>query len=195
VDISLLALWFVCGLGTAVFAAAAPRTRPAVVVAVGAFAIGAWWIRQPFAPTTSAVAVAAALIGAAELIRERRPVLVLGTAGLLAGIWTGVLEFQGAPTVAAIAVACAVPVGSAFLRGRRPAFAPPQLREEALLFIVILGVIAGAAPGITEGWRAATNLNLQGGEVERDVAMPLWTLAVASAALLSGGLFSLWSRR
>jgi hypothetical protein len=71
------------------------------------------------------------------------------------------------------------------------------LREEALLFLIVLGIAAGATPGIIDGWRAAGTLNMQatGPEASTGVVMPLWTLYVASAALVSGGLFSMWSRR
>ena len=94
-------------------------------------------------------------------------------------------------------VAVSLPAISAWLRLRRPGFAPPRLREEALLVMVALGLSMAALPGISEGWHAAVNLSVQGGPADPgpSAAMPGWTLIVASAALVCGGLFSLWSRR
>jgi hypothetical protein len=197
VELPVLALWFVCGLGAVVLAAVAPHSRTQAVVGMAGFAIGAWWARQPFAPTTAGVAIVAALVAGMELVRPQRQPLAIALAGLLAGTWSAVMQRQGLPVVAAIAVAAALPAMSVYLRTRRPAFAPPALREEALLFLVALGVTAAAAPGIVEGWRAAGTLNLQIGEAEAagSTAMPTWTVVVASAALVTGGLFSLWSRR
>jgi hypothetical protein len=195
VDISLLALWFVCSLGATVFAAAGVRSRAGSMAGLVAFAFGAWLVRQPFAPVTSAVALGATLVAAVELVKSPRVPYAPSAAGVLAGVWTGVLQNQGLPLGVAALVAGALPIVSATLRIRRPGFAPAALRDEALLFMVILGVVAASAPGITEGWRAATNLNAQGGDTAAEIAIPMWTLGIASAALVSGGLFSMWSRR
>ena len=196
-DIPLLALWFVCGLGTTVFAAAGPQTPRGAIAGVAGFVAGVWWSQQQFAPSTPAVAIGAGLAAALELFRPGRRSFSLALAGLLAGLWSAVLHLQGLPVIPAVLVAVTLPATSAYLRIRRPAFAPATLREEALLFLLILGVVAAAAPGIVDGWRAAVTLNVQGSEPEASptTVMPMWTLFVASAALVSGGLFSMWSRR
>ena len=193
----MLALWFVCGLGTTALAAVAPRSRGARLAFAAGVLAGAWSIRQPLAPSPPAIAVAAAFVAALELTRTPRLPFAMAAAGLLAGIWTGVLERQGLPVLAAAAVAVTLPLGSAYLAMRRPSFAPVTLRDEALLFLVILGIVAAAAPGIADGWRAAGSLNLRTGDAgpSETVTMPWWTLGTASAALLSGALVSLWSRR
>ena len=196
-DIQILALWLVCALGAAVLATVGPQSRTGSASGVAGFAIGAWWIRQPFAPSTPAVAIVAALVAALELMRPQRQPYAIALAGLLAGVWSGVLQWQGLPPIAAIVVAAALPGASAYLRTERPAFAPAPLREEALLFLILLGLVSAAAPGIADGWRAAGLFNMQSSEVSASTtaALPVWTLAVTSAALLTGGLFSLWSRR
>ena len=195
-DIPVFALWFVCGLGTAVFGAVAPPSGAGIAAGLTGIAAGSWWIRQPFAPSPAAVAVAVALIATLLLVRPRRLPYAAATAGLLAGIWSAVLQWQGLPAAGAIGAAATVPIASAYLSTRRPAFAPAALREEALLFLVLLGVVAAAAPGIAEGWRAALTLNVQSeAGTPAPAAMPPWTLFAASAALVSGALFSLWSRR
>lgn len=196
-DIASLALWFVCALGTAALAAVGSQSVTGRVLGVAGFALGAWWIRQPVAPSTPAVAIVVAVVAALELVRLRPQPYALALAGWLAGIWSAALQAQGMPPAVAMVVAAALPVTSAYLRTQRPAFAPAALREEALLFLIILGVVSAAAPGIAEGWRAAGNLNMHTGDavVSTTSGLPMWTLTVASAALLTGGLFSLWSRR
>ena len=195
---TLLALWFVCGLGTAILIAATPLSRAGAAMAVTAFAFGAWWARQPFAPSAATVAIAAAVIAVWQIVRPPRHPYAAIMGGLLAGVWTAVLDAQGLPLVAAIPIAALLPTASAWLRARRAVFAPPALVEEALLLLAVVGILAAALPGIADGWHAAVNLSVRSGQSANgttDAAMPMWTLAVASAALLSGGFFSIWSRR
>ena len=196
-DISALALWFVCGLGTAVLAAVATPSRAGAAAGLTGFALGVWWMREPFAPSSAGIGTAAAIVAAMELVRVRRAPYAFALAGLLAGVWSAVLQQQGLSLAPAMAAASALPSASAFLRTRRPGFAPPALRDEALLFLIVLGIVAASVPGIAEGWRTAGTLNLRVSDAQGSAAavMPTWTLAVATTALLSGGLFALWSRR
>ena len=196
-SLPILTLWFVCGLGTAILAAAVPLSRTAVAAAVAAFAASAWWAQQPFAPATPAIAVTAGLMAVWQVARAPRRPYAAVVAGMLAGFWTAVLNQQGLAWLLAVPLAAIVPIVSAYLRARRPAFAPPGLREEALLVLAIVGIAGAALPGMADGWQAAVNLSAQGGPPSNpaDTALPIWTLATASLALVSGGLFSLWSRR
>ena len=195
-DIAALGLWFVCGLGAASFAALVPVSARVALGCPVPYIAGVWWIQQPFAPSTAVIGLAAALVAGVYLLRAPRPEFAIGLAALLAGVWAGVMELQGLPLGVAVIASLIVPVASAWLRATRPAYAPPRLREEALLFVMVLGVIAAAAPTVLDGWRAAAVLNLQGGGQETAVAaIPAWTLTVATGALVSGGIYSLWSRR
>jgi len=198
VSLTLLTLWFVCGLGAAILSAAIPLSRLGGVLAVGAFVLGAWWVQQPFAPSAAVVATAATLMALWQVVGAPRRPYAAAMAGLLAGVWTAVLGGQGLPTPAAFVLAASLPVTSAWLRHRRAAFAPPALVEEALVVLALVGLVAATLPGIAEGWHAAVNLSVQGGpspDGSPATAVPAWTLAVASAALISGGAFSVWSRR
>lgn len=171
-------------------------SRGGALLCAGAFVAGAWWVRQPFAPPGAAVGIAAFVAAGAYLVRSPHPRYATALAGLLAGIWTGVLEFQGLPAAAAIVIAGALPLTSAWLRAHRAAFAPPALRDEALLFTIVLGLFVAAAPEIVAGWHAAIALNLQSVEpAAAGAAIPVWAVTATTAALISGGLFSLWSRR
>jgi len=193
-----LSLWFVCGFGTAILIAVTPLSRAGAALAAAAFLVGAWWVQQPFVPSAPAIALAAALTAVWHVTRApRRPYAAI-MAGLLGGFWTAVIAGQGLPLWVAVPPAALLPASSAFLRAHSRTFAPPALIEEALVFLGAVGIAAAALPGIAAGWRAAVNLSVQGGQsttVAPETALPVWTLAVASAALISGGLFSLWSRR
>jgi hypothetical protein len=109
-SLQILSLWFVCGLGTAILIAAVPVSRAAVAAAVGAFALGAWWVQQPFGPTPAAVALSTGLMAVWQLVRAPRLPFAAMMAGLLAGFWTAVLNQQGLPLVIAIPAAALVPV-------------------------------------------------------------------------------------
>jgi hypothetical protein len=194
---SQLALWFLCGLGTAIFAAVQPMRRRTAVVCAIAFAAGAWWadLGVPFEATPAILGCMTAAIAALYLTGPWRPVYAVGLAGLLAGVWVGPLEAEGLPLIPAAMVAAVVPLVSARLRLRHAAFAPPALRDEALLFALALGLVVAAAPTIVDGWHAATNLKMQGQASQGAAAIPAWTLSLSAAALVVGGLYSLWSRR
>src|SRR5262245_35406090 len=132
-----------------------PVPKRALLWGAVAYGSGVWWIHQAFAPSTSLVGVATALTALAYLLKAPGPALAAVAAGLLAGVWTGVIEFQGVPLVVAAVLSIGVPGLSLWSRARRPVYAPPRLREEALVFVVALGVIASAAPTIVDGWHAA----------------------------------------
>jgi hypothetical protein len=195
VDASQLALWFVCGLGTAIFAALHPMRRGAAVAFAVSAVAGAWWsyVGVPIDASPATLGGIVASIAALYLTRAPRPVYAIALAGLLAGVWLGTLTSAGWPLAAA--VAGAVPLISARLRARHAAFAPPPLRDEALIFALALGVVVAAAPTIVDGWHAATNLKMQAPEPGSAAVIPAWTLSLSGAALFLGGLYSLWSRR
>jgi hypothetical protein len=98
-----------------------------------------------------------------------------------------------------VAPALAIPVGAvwpaaAMWCARRPDFAPPRLRDDALILLITFGAATAIAPGVLEGWRAAVNLSVQSAPAA-PMPLPAWTLAVGGSALALGGLYSLWSRR
>ena len=188
-----LGLWYVCALGAAAFGAGIPVRAAHAAAAILAFAAATVWVAPDALPTLSAVGAAAAAGGGIQLLRRGSPALCAVLAGALAGIWTGVLEAQGLSPLLSPAVALAVPAAAAVLAARE-GFAPPRLRDEAYLILSVLGAVAAAAPVVADGWRAALNLNLQDAGTS-PVALPAWTFALSAGAALSGGLYSLWSRR
>jgi hypothetical protein len=197
VDISLLSLWFVCALGSAIFGALASPAASSAMAFILSFVAAALWTWHPLAAPPVTASLFAVLFAGVSLVRGARPLYAAAAAGLLAGFWTDALRAQGLPSVAAVVVAPSIALLSAWLSVSRRGFATELLREEALIFALVLGVVAAAAPSVTEGWRAATNLNVQAQDTQGTAAtaIPVWTIALASTALLSGGAYSLWSRR
>jgi hypothetical protein len=193
VDLALLGLWYVCGIGAAALGAATRLGWRHLALLVAAFAGCTWWAGPGTLPTLSAAGVVAAVGAGAQLLRGISPVVSAVLAGALAGIWTGVLEAQGVPALLSPFVALAAPVAAAAL-AHRDDFAPDALRDEALLFLTLLGSVSAAAPVVHAGWRAAIDLNLRGGGGSA-VALPVWAFALSAIAVMSGGLYTLWSRR
>ena len=156
-----------CALGSAVFATAAggvvstfTRALTWVAMATG-FGLMTWFVSNRFIDA-SWIGGLAAILAAWQLVRPGRPLVVLAAAGAMAALWGTVLQVSGVPRLLAVPVAAVVPVVSAFLATRRPTFAPPLLREDAMLAILVLAVIVGVAPTITDGGGRPQLLNSTG---------------------------------
>jgi hypothetical protein len=194
VTVTFHALWMLCALGAAVFAAAARTTRERAAVTAG-FLIG--WAavspsRLPDAALIGGLAAAAALV---YLFRPRYILLTLAFGGALGGMLGALLQVQGVPAWLA-PLAAAVPIAaSMYLASTRPAFAPEVLREEGLLAITAVGLGVAVLPGVLDGWHAAANLSAAGSERPIVASVPMWTLAVLLITSCLGALYSSWSRR
>jgi hypothetical protein len=196
---SLYAVWMLCALGSAVFAAAAAiRVRGismawrASATAGATFAIATTWTAVG-APRPEQVGLAAA-IGAGMHLARPTSVVPCALAGTMAGAWGALAAAQGLSWFLAVPAGLTIPMSAAALARRRPGFAPPQIHDEALLVIAVCGLGLAMLPGVVEGWHAAVNLNLGSRDVVARAA-PVWTLAVVVAAAASGGVYALWSRR
>lgn len=198
------ALWMLCALGAAVFAAekgvvplfrgwpTGKRGTTPFSLAVG-FLPAALYVRPDRLPDVGWTGGVVALTAALALIRPRYGALTAACGGMLAAFWAALLEFEGLPRPAALGVATTLPAISSYLAARHPAFAPRVLREEALLAVFALAVVVAMAPTVSEGWRAALALNLvdQGGSTH---IVPAWTIGLAAGSVALGGLYSLWRR-
>ena len=187
----LHALALLCALAAPVFAATpGPGRWRLSLAAAGAAALTAWLRgRVPDVGAAGAIVAAAAAL---QLFRPGRfHAWMAVAAGAVAAIGAAVLGSEGLPLIAANIVA-AVPVGTAsFLASTRPRFAPPVLREEALLIVLALAISVAVAPGLSAGWRSAQGLNAPGA-VNTAPSMPAWTLAAAAGFLALGGAYSAW---
>jgi hypothetical protein len=187
------ALWMLTGMGTLVFATlAAPtwRARAATALAFAAAAAAGAWFGPPPAESAGLLVGGAA---ATLLLRPRFAVLAPLLGGGLAGLWGAMLAAQDVALALAVPAAAVWPIATAWF-ARQPAFAPPRLRDDALVALTVLGAATAIVPGVQEGWRAALNLSLQS-PAAAVMPLPAWTLVVGATALALGGLYSLWSRR
>jgi hypothetical protein len=186
-------LWMLCAFGAAVFAAVAIRGWWSAAFAVLGFALGAIAAGPAHLPDSTWLGVLASLVAALGFAWPRHWILTSLAAGAFAGVWASLFQVQGLPFVPALAAAVVVPTLAAWLGAKRRQFAPPVLRDEALLAVCILGIAIAIAPGVLEGWRSARALNLDARSPGQ--AVPAWTLFLAGVSVASGGLYSLWSRR
>jgi hypothetical protein len=188
------ALWMVCALGAAVFAAAAHRRmRDRAALAAG-FVAGLALVSPSGIPDVTLVGLMAAGAAALYIFRPRYSLLAVALGGSLGGVFASLLQLQGLPSWAALPVAAALLVVPLHLAAARPAFAPDVLRDEGLLAVAVLGLGAAMLPGVLDGWQAAANLAATG-ERSATGGLPLWTLALLLVASCLGALYSPWSRR
>ncbi len=192
--LSFHALWMVSALGCAVFATVVARAgRGLVVLALAFLATTAWALRfGPLQPEV--VGLLAALAAAGQLVRPWWTGAPAIAGGVLGGSWGALLAVEGVPVSAAVLVSAMLPAVAIVCTRRVPGFAPPGLREEALTLMAALGLCAAALPGVSDGWRSALTLSLEGpaGPTE---PLPAWTMAVGGSSVALGALYSLWSRR
>ena len=194
IESSVGALWLIAALGAAVFSAIAPASRGGLAWLATGFAAGAVAVRWARLPEPGELAVAVALLAALLIVRPRYGVLAAVAAGVTAGVWSRVLELQGAPLAIAVVLAAALPAIAMRLAARRPGFASPEVRGEALAAVFVAAILAAMAPDILDGWRSARALNIE--EPALEVLMvPVWAAVVGVGALAGGALFALWSRR
>ncbi len=112
----------------------------------------------------------------------------------MAAISAAVLELYGVAAPVAIPAAAAPAVLSFWQAYRNPRFAPAAMREEALLLVMLMGLVAAVAPAVLEGWRSASALSaVAAGEAEG--VLPVWVLLLSGTSALLGGIWSLWRHR
>jgi hypothetical protein len=187
------ALWMLTGVGTVVFAtlaASTRRARAATALAFAAAAVAGGWFGPPPAEA------AGLLIAGGAVTMLLRPRVVWAAplfAGALAGLWGVLFAAQDVPLALAAPIAAMWPLAAAWY-ARAPGFAPPRMRDEALIALTIFGAATAVVPGVQEGWRAAVNLSVQSTPAASS-ALPAWTLGVGAGAMALGALYSLWSRR
>ena len=115
-------------------------------------------------------------------------------AGVLAALGAAQATSAGAPAAAAIGAFALIPAASATFSARRRTFAPAPLREEALLIVLGMGVIAAATPILSNGWRTARALQTRTGALEVQTP-PYWVMGIAALALGAGVSVSLGRQR
>jgi hypothetical protein len=154
---------------------------PALGAVAGALVVLFGWTASPIALAGFVIALAVL-----ELTQHRFASIARVGAALLAMQVCGHLALSGVPTFVALPIGAALALLPTWLQRRSASFAPARMHEEALLIVLVLGVVLAAAPEIESGWRSATALNANavgGGEA---APIPMWALGALGAALLIG---------
>lgn len=189
-----MALWLVAMLATPVFAAVAASSYRALFVGAATAVASFVWMAAGTGPLAELAGVAATLGSAVVLVRPHAYVAAAVAGGLLAGTCGALAFTYGAGWFGSFGVGMAMPVLTTVLARRSAGFAPPRVREEALLLSGVGGLVAAIGPGVSEGWRAAQALTaVSDGNAMR--AVPVWVLAAAVASAIAGAGCALWSRR
>lgn len=188
------ALWMLCALGAATFAAAAaPRRRWHVALGLGFVVVLALpGIEQIPDPAVAGLLASTGAI--VYLFRPRYAWLAVTFGGALAGMLVRVVGLAGAPPLLSAPLIAAGLAAIVWLARTRPIFAPEILREEALLILCTLGLAVAVLPGVMDGWQAAANLNIQVENVAQQ-AIPAWTISIVATSTLLGAAYAVWSRR
>jgi len=194
VTLTFHAVWMLCALSAATFAAAAaPRRGWLVALAIGFLPIAGLAARgQPPDPEIAGVLAAAA--ASVYLFRPRYAWFGIALGGAVAGMLVQVLAILGAPSLMAAALVSLGMAATAWLAKTRPRFSPETLREEALLIVCCLGLVVAVLPSMLDGWQAAANLNVRVENLAQQT-IPAWTLSVVAMSMLLGAAYALWSRR
>jgi len=192
VTVTFHAVWMLCALGATTFvAAAAPRRRWLVALAVGFFTVVMLPGMQPDPEVAGLVASCGALV---YLFRPRYAWFGLVLGGALAGMLVKVFALLGAPVVATVPLVAVGLAATARLAQVRPVFSPEALREEALLIVCTLGLGVAVLPSVLDGWQAAANLNVRMENVAQQT-IPAWVLSLVATSTLLGAAYAVWSRR
>ena len=186
--IFLQAFGILCGLACVVFASAASSRRPDIVaMSLGFVTSAVWstvWIGPQGRPDPAWVGLFVVAVATLSLLRPGLQIFSAVSAGALGGLWAWFLQMQGLSLVVALLLPAAL-LGIAVFAGRRPGFAPPSIREEALLFVCCLGLFVALGPELLAGWRSAGALNAASMPSR---AMEGWVLLVGATSVAAGGL-------
>ena len=186
-------LWMLCALSTAIFAAAAARDGRRSIGLGAGFVAGVVLARS--GPPDLSLAGGLALAAVAILLfKPRYAIVATALGGMLAGLWSALLQGQGLPFIAAPLVVAALIAVSVWLARSRPVFAPERLVDEGLLAVGALAIVALTLPSILDGWQTAVALAATSTR-QATVDLPLWTAALILTCTSLGGLYAAWSRR
>ena len=185
--------WLLCAFGSVALAAVPARTPviPLLAVSLGC-AAGSWWLSFRPIPPLETIGLVIAVAGGAGLYSTRAALPAAVIAGMSSAAWAFSIRGSGAPLAGALLVAAMPAVLTAFLTSTRTAFAPPAVRDEALLLASVLGLAAAVTPGVVAGWKSANVLNIH--DAAQASTLPAWTLGLIAAVVGAGGAYTWWRR-
>jgi len=158
------------------------------------FAAAVAWNHPERPPEPAVIASFAALIAAFQLFRPKYSLVTAASGGALSGLSASLLEVYGVAAPLAVVIAAMPPAAAAVLGFRVRDFAPEDVREQALLGLLLFSIIWAFAPGVAAGWQSAFNLNMAARNATA-YAMPGWTLSLGVLSIALGGAWAVWKRR
>jgi len=194
-SVETTALWIVFGLAATVWAADWNGSRFVLAGALGACLLGAAFTNRTGAPGAEAVGLLVAALGIAQVTTHRYTWIGPVGAGALTGSWAVHLIEAGAGVWLTVPVVLVGPVIGAWRARHQAGFTGGQVRDEALLLLVGLGLFAAMLPTVTEGWQSAATLAASPASDAPPQAIPAWTTVTVVTALTLGGLHAAWRRR
>ena len=186
-------VWMLCALATETFAAASARD-PFRAIGFTAGVVAGIALARTGPPDPTLAGGLAAIAVAVFLFKPQYSALAAVPGGVVAGLWSALLQAQGLPFLLAPLVVVALIGVSALLARSRKTFAPRRLIDEGLLAIGALGIATLTLPSILDGWQTAVALAATSTR-QASVTLPLWTAAFLVGCLSLGGVYSAWSRR
>lgn len=183
--------WMLCAFAS-VALAAAPAREPylGVVLILSGLVAGAWW-QTAYSASLQSVGPLIAVAAASALWSSRAAIPMMVVGGAAGALWGSALHRAGVPLTMAAIIGAAPALIGAYFAATRSGFAPPVVRDEALLIVLALALGATVAPGIVDGWRSAQLLNA---DAVAGASLPRWIVALMAGLVGSGGLYTLWKR-
>lgn len=142
------------------------------------------------------LAVVLAMVAGYGLLASHRSGVLMVFGGIAAAYWSAMLDSQGIPLAAAIAGPVLVSLASVFCTLSRPGFASLQLRDEALVIVMVLALAQAIVPTVMDAWRSAAvfqdaALTYDNGR-ETLLVLTQMALFFVLGALYQGWIFKRW---
>ena len=193
-------LTIVSGLGICCFAACVSRLGQLKHYAAGLLIVGLLTgLRganaEPmltYDPAHLAIMIA---LGALFFLQsEPWPVLVALVSGGLTAVWIAMLKLQGVPVWFSAPLALALSLATFYCTLFRSGFVSEPVRQEAMLVLLAIAVLAGLVPGLLTSWRAATRLQSADAALDATEAQSMCFFAIL-VFFGAGFLFAAWRGR
>jgi uncharacterized membrane protein len=128
-----VALWLLCALGAAVFAASFRQSWYTRAALLFSFVVTAFWMGRSRVLTPVWIGALTAIVAMWILAKPRSSFLAALSSGVLGGVLAAQLQLQMVPPAAAWVMVAALLLSALILAAGHASFTPPGMREEALL--------------------------------------------------------------
>lgn len=180
-------------LAAATFAAR-PVGRGNLVSVAAAFVLTAAALPANSVPPLTLIGTAIALVAVLELARPAWTVLPALGAGAVAAVWASLMHGLGLESAPAWLVAAALLAAALALGSKHSGMRAAMLREEALLLVAGLAMVAAAGPVVSAGWESAVAFKTE--PVQSDgMPLSLWLVGFVVVCVAIGACYTMRRRR